>query len=238
MEGETMNRYCLCVLILLTFQAAGSRAEVFERDWKTPGDRLLTYDDVGQREWLDLSVSLLTQFPGANIEDRYQNALAELEPNGQFFGFAVAQAIDVIQLAESSGINTMTSDFQINQLATNQLIDKLGVTTESTDGVFRASVGYLDEISPPPPPGLRLAAEFRVFFGSGFDAGLSLSGGSDSIRQTTTGIMLYRAVPEPSAFLMLISTAISISSMQRNRRPAGAFRFCAASASIALLALS
>ena len=29
-------------------------AAVFERDWKTPGDGLLTYDDVNRREWLDL----------------------------------------------------------------------------------------------------------------------------------------------------------------------------------------
>jgi hypothetical protein len=44
-------------------------AGVFSRDWKTPGDGLLTYDDVNQREWLDLSVSRLDQFPVPRFEN-------------------------------------------------------------------------------------------------------------------------------------------------------------------------
>lgn len=44
--------------------AAPLFAAVIERDWQTPGDGLLTYDNVSQPEWLDLSQTLLSQFPG------------------------------------------------------------------------------------------------------------------------------------------------------------------------------
>lgn len=69
-------------------------AGVFERDWKAPGDGLLTYDDVNQREWLDVTVSSLNQFP----EPRLDNAVAEIATGGRFAGFTWAKRRDVIAL--------------------------------------------------------------------------------------------------------------------------------------------
>jgi hypothetical protein len=86
---------------------SAGRAAVISRDWKTPGDGLLTYDDVNQREWLDLSQTLLTsQFPGATQEDRYQYVASQTAPGGLFAGFSVAKSVDVIALAQSAGINS------------------------------------------------------------------------------------------------------------------------------------
>ena len=46
-------------IVLSLFAINNSSAEVFERDWKTPGDGLLTYDDVNRQEWLDLTETQL-----------------------------------------------------------------------------------------------------------------------------------------------------------------------------------
>jgi hypothetical protein len=61
----------LALVVLLWARVSG--AAVIQHDWKTPGDGLLTYDDVNQREWLDLSQTLQSsQFPVANQEAKYQ----------------------------------------------------------------------------------------------------------------------------------------------------------------------
>jgi hypothetical protein len=91
--------------ILVFFLAAlhivfvySANAAVFERDWQTPDDGLLTYDDVNRREWLDVSQSLLIQFPGSTLEQRYQSALAELAPGGMFEGFREEKGVRTIYL--------------------------------------------------------------------------------------------------------------------------------------------
>ena len=66
-----------CFLLDLCFVSPVS-AEVFERDWKAPGDGLLTHDDVNGREWLDLSVSRLINF--RSLDSRTQ--LLKLHPAG------------------------------------------------------------------------------------------------------------------------------------------------------------
>jgi hypothetical protein len=90
------------VSLCVTSDTVSVDAAVFERDWKAPGDGLLTYDDVNRREWLDLSQSELSQFPYPFLEP----ALAELTPGGRFEGFQWATGDDVIALAESAGIDT------------------------------------------------------------------------------------------------------------------------------------
>ena len=79
---------------------------VIERDWKVAGDGLLTFDDVNRREWLDLSESLLEQFPGTTLRDRYLRVVLELNQGGMFEGFTVADSDEVIDLAQSAGIDT------------------------------------------------------------------------------------------------------------------------------------
>jgi len=70
----------LVVYLALTIVLAAHRcrAAVSDRDWMAPGDGLLTYDDVNQREWLDLSETILEKFPGTAYEDRYETIVAKL----------------------------------------------------------------------------------------------------------------------------------------------------------------
>ena len=53
------------LLLVLSFPFS-LHAAVLERDWLTPGDGLLTYDTVTGREWLDLPVTLLSQYTDLN----------------------------------------------------------------------------------------------------------------------------------------------------------------------------
>ena len=46
----------LLIAILLSLAPLTASATISERDLLEPGDGLLTYDDVNQREWLDLTV--------------------------------------------------------------------------------------------------------------------------------------------------------------------------------------
>ena len=48
----------MCFLYAIVLVAPSARGAVFERDWKTPGDGLLTYDDVNRRVWLDLPFTI------------------------------------------------------------------------------------------------------------------------------------------------------------------------------------
>jgi len=100
-----MTRLILFVAGLLTTVAAPTTAAVFERDWKAPGDGLLTYDDVNNREWLDLSQSIRAQFGGTTGEENFQNTIAQLEPGGLFEEFTWASADDVREFAVSAGID-------------------------------------------------------------------------------------------------------------------------------------
>jgi hypothetical protein len=194
------------VIALAVTPLDAAKATVFERDWKTPGDGLLTYDDVSQREWLDLSVSRLDQFP----EPRLEHAIAEIATGGLFEGFIWAKYDDVRNFATSAGINIATTDLAINGIPTNEVIDLLGPTFDSA--VSRRSVGLINEmqsVHPNAPPYDGAAFRIQAF------AGLYFNISDDLLRQTSNGLMLYRVVPEPSS-LLLVSLAVCAFIASRN----------------------
>ena len=144
-------KYVLLSLFALALAVtSSSHAGVVSRDWKTPGDGLLTYDDVKQREWLDLTESRQSMFPGSTPEQQYQNALLELAPGGMYEGFAVAKGADLIAFAQSAGINVVSDDFAINASPTTNLINLVGVSLSNLDGGL-LSLGFLDELGTRPP---------------------------------------------------------------------------------------
>jgi hypothetical protein len=218
-----MNRL-LCCLLGLAFLLLSRfcDAAVFERDWKAPGDGLLTYDDVNQREWLDLSETLLERFPGENIEARYQNAISELQPGGMFETFTVAKRADVIALAEHAGITTMTDDFNVNGTSTRNLISLLGATRTTSVGRIQ-SRGFLDEIwgfFEDQPVRIEAALDYRppdLSMSFEGDAGLRYGPG-DFTSPMTTGILLYRVVPEPSTCVLAVVVFASAGLMNTRRR--------------------
>jgi hypothetical protein len=215
------------VIMPLSFASAA----VFERDWNTPGDGLLTYDDVNQREWLDVTETELFLFPvpgdGLQTEARYQQVVAELSPGGMFEGFTVAKRADIIAFAQSGGINTATFDFEANQAAVRNVINLLGVSFGNLDG-RAASMGFIDELPSPPPASCALPCRISAMFElipptSPPDfAGVYFSASDDRVtRSLAPGVMLYRAVvPEPSTLMfvaVLVGCAVSFRSRRHKR---------------------
>lgn len=181
-------------------------AAMIEMDWKNPGDGLLTLDTVNKREWLDLSQTLLSdQFPGtgANFleirEARYQYVVSQTAPGGLFEGFTVAKSPAVIALAMSAGIDTSTLNYSLNSSNTLALQDLLSVTRFIPDA-NSYSIGLLDELGSLTAPN-RLGVIFRV---TPIAAGISVGDPANVLQSSDPpGVMLLRAVPEPSALNLL-----------------------------------
>jgi hypothetical protein len=198
-----------------------SQAAVFERDWQAPGDGLLTYDDVNQRSWLDLSQTLLTsQFPGTGsgrelFESRYQYIASQTGPGGLFAGFTIGISGDVIALAESSGIDTSTVDFAINNTATSAVIELVGATPDP-DPREVLSYGTLDELSGPGSDRRVLA---RFFIDDRGFAGQRIAADVDIHPARLFGVWMYRAVPEPSSCSAILVAVSGAAALGRNHRP-------------------
>jgi hypothetical protein len=218
-----MKRFvlCFCLTLSVLLTCAPLRAAVFERDWKTEGDGLLTYDDVNRREWLDLSQTILSdQFPGEDPspfvtrENRYQYVVSQTVPGGLFDGFSVAKSLDVIAFAESAGIDTSTLDENTNAAAALSLGELLGFTLEAPNG-NKIAIGLLDEMVTHRFDTLRLGAGI---YSVSFQAGVSMGMGHYDL-STPPGVMLYWVVPEPST-AALIGAALCATTIirLRNRR--------------------
>lgn len=117
-----MNRswtQALLTVAVLYATIGSTRAAIISRDFRAPGDGLLTYDSVSNREWLDI-----TETDDQPISDVQQS----LSGCGALSGFKIATVDDVWSLAESTGYtsagNTTTGNpyFSI----ANELINFVG----------------------------------------------------------------------------------------------------------------
>ncbi|MCO6043392.1 hypothetical protein NG895_05685 [Aeoliella sp. ICT_H6.2] len=203
------------LLVLLAFSPCWSHAAVIERDWLSPGDGLLTYDDVNQREWLDLPY-LIDEFHviSRDPEKRLELVLPELEPGGSLEGFVMANSADVIELAISAGIDVSTSSFAENELPTLALIDLVGSTSATTTGM--SSIGLLNEFDSTTGRPVRLVSAITLGLASdtagvGF---IPVSELSSDIPTLITSVMLYRNVPEPSGLALTILASASFAVAQ------------------------
>ncbi|MFO0789693.1 MAG: hypothetical protein U0805_09555 [Pirellulales bacterium] len=188
-----MNRTLIAAAVVWVVSLpAHLDAAVFQRDWKTPGDGLLTYDDVNQREWLDLSASRLDQFS----DPRLENAISQIAPGGKFEGFIWAQRTDVVGLLQSAGIAISTSDYPINGAAIENLINLLGSTVQSASTM--RSVALINEVDA--SSGFQLGVDVFVVY-QGPRAGVFVPSLDDFVGRPTNGLMLYRTVPEPSSIV-------------------------------------
>lgn len=188
-------------------------AELIARDWLAPGDGLLTYDPIHQREWLDIPVSELSQF-GSTIDEAVVVAELELLPGGRFEGFHFADREDVEQLVSASGFDQ--SSFEKRVETADQMrnlirhLDGLGAVPEPSG--TGGTVGVIDEF----------LFEGQPFYPTRVAAFMSLSGrtptrpdglgtlafgnqGDFFTRSCVRhGMMLYRnAAPEPATATLL-----------------------------------
>jgi hypothetical protein len=208
-----MNRIrTIIVSTICALMSVQTHAAVIERDWKTPGDGLLTYDTVNKREWLDLSQTLLSdQFPGSGStfleirESRYQYVVGQTAPGGLFEGFQVARSPQVLGLAQSAGIDT--SGFSYSNTAPSlELGNLLGFTIQPTDG-NKFAIGLIDELDSTASFLRRRDAQIVILGGGTGLAGLRTGIGHTDLR-TPPGVMLYRTIPEPNTLILLVGAFI------------------------------
>ena len=195
--------------------AAPAPAGVIERDFiPGSGDGLLTYDDVNQREWLDVTVfagewgsrdewNRVWTTPGYDFTQLFP----ELAPGGIYEDFTLATGDDAIALAESGGIDTTTHDFETNDAAVANMIDLLGVThSTSQDPITLKCAGVTEDFQ------IRQGfGQYRVFAGFTHKQPTFPGGGmavlTVGIFPSTgdaVGLMLYRnVIPEPASVFML-----------------------------------
>lgn len=191
------TRHALLVFAL-AFAPCWSHAAVIEHDWKTPGDGLLTYDTLNQREWLNLTETQLFNFPGDTPLQQFAAVVEQTSPAGAFEGFQVATSADVYALAISAGIDTSTYSLSVNRIPSELFIELVGETRDfGSASLNRSSAGILAEPSNvaevvyapqglgsrPGPPGAGLVTNGYV--------------------ETRVGVWLYRPVPEPSSGMLV-----------------------------------
>jgi hypothetical protein len=185
----------------LVLSPFATQAAVFSHDWKTPGDGLLTYDDLNQREWLDLTVTRLAPYPGITFEEKYQALLSELASTGSLDGFNIAQKSDLTALAISAGINVASlDDFAHNSSPAIQLMELVGISVHFANTSFIQSFGALDEVEIINDRTIRSLGIIGSAAQSGANgqAGLLFAIPGDLAEPATTGVWLFRPIPEPS----------------------------------------
>lgn len=209
MASHRHTRALVASILFLLF-CAPCHAAVLERDWKSSGDGLLTYDTINRREWLDLSQTLLDdRFPGTSAEERFQFVVGQTDPGGMFAGFSVARAGDVTELATSAGINVNDVFDPSNISRTTVLIELLDYTPQPANLTNKLAVGLLDEVEDT-SPNPRISSVFYV--DDIYQAGLFFTNSPNLQRPYPFGVMLARtAVPEPrsTAILAVLLAIIS-----------------------------
>jgi hypothetical protein len=176
------------------------KAAVISRDWKAPGDGLLTYDDANQREWLDFSQTYLSdQFPGVYREEKYQYVAGQIAAGGLFEGFIIAKSNDVLLLAQSAGIETSTLDYSVNALPAAALGQLLGYTATSAATGSNHAAGEVDELRD--SEGSRGGAWIG-------NSRFNRAGVWIGVNDLRPGVWLYRPVPEPAALWLAVMCAI------------------------------
>ena len=179
---------CLATFFLVVgFRIAD--AEVFERDWKNPGDGLLTFDNVNIREWLDL-----TETQGMSIQD----VQAQLMPGEEYAGFAIASMSEVVELLTTAGVHIAS----ISEENVDPAMNLVGLLGETGDGSF----GFVDAA------GLAFAEDSGEFVTIGvrwstindpdLASGCGFPGAGSCGEQNS--VWLFRPVPEPSTLLLCI----------------------------------
>lgn len=207
-----MRKITLFLTVVLGLAASGTaRAVLIERDFLSPGDGLLTFDDQSGLEWLDL-----TETQGSSFNEVQSLVL----PGGAYEGFRVVTPEEAGGLLSSFGVAAPTVElvwFDIPLDAGNQFINLLGVTASRS--LWDASIGTFD-------PGLtpNSLSSYRIqvgedFVGSGDFARVRLEGeGADSTGGFGTYLVREAApIPEPNAAVLFGVGAVVVGVALRRR---------------------
>ncbi len=223
LHGRTLLVRHLTLLLSLCL-ASSTTAGVVSRDLFDPGDGLLTYDDVNQREWLDFSVPTgITQ------------AGLVLSESGPISGFRFATLEDVLDLAQSANVHWFDFDGSVlidntdsnprllalvdnTYLATGGLLGRIEAATgfvatssgpEFAGSRFDGTIVYLARFGGDPIPGaINRSATGRTAPSESFSAATELP----HWMPPNGGYWLYREaapIPEPTAVCLALLASLS-----------------------------
>lgn len=146
---------CTTLLLILLLTTVSESAGVVSRDLFEPGDGLLTYDDVNQREWLDFSVTA-----GLSEEE-----LTRSLEQSALLGFKLATKDDALELFEANNNsylpgeshdwaclfgNAKTHEFDLGNNVTLLATHLSGLTAQDPEGDDEAhSVSFAMQIQAP-----------------------------------------------------------------------------------------
>jgi hypothetical protein len=187
--------------ILLIFWATICPAALVDLDWKTSGDRLLTYDTETQLQWLDL-----TQTAGLP----YTEVNASLGPGDSFAGFFFANSNQLAVFFQHAGITILDQPSALLYQPVSALLQRMGSLDSYQGGI---SVGLL---APRTIGGQPVVGEFQLLNPSG-NAFASVDEGTRPPQEAFSfqGSFLARPAPEPgSAVLVAFGTVVLL-----RRRP-------------------
>ena len=215
-----MRAASLVVLLLGSLLPSVARSAIIERDWLEPGDGLLTYDTVNRREWLDIPYTI-EQFPTPSLRDvfpRLQLVQEATLPGGVLDGFTVATSSEVLALAESAGIDVTTSDLMRNEVAVRNLLNLLGTTRQFPPNDSIITRGLVDDNIA--DCDCALVMNLYANFGVAAINSFLTSESSDDRPARSTGVFVYRQVPEPAtaAIVATLLAAVTCYRVVRLRR--------------------
>lgn len=212
-----------CLIITPSLYSA-----LIERDFLTPEDGLLTFDDVNQREWLDLTETLGLEL--AAIQ-------ANMVPGQKWEDFSFATLKDVSDLAASAEVDWIepwsvprTTDKELVGLFGRvHLLDfpleaevssgKIAVEVDDNDLLFDGSHFVVLRVVPCLPGAVNCGYPWL-----GHGEGVFISApytlpGADPGAENIGPYWLYRnAVPEPSSMLFVVTGSLIFSASLRTLR--------------------
>ena len=200
----------LCTAWVATLPSVAS-ATLTERDWKTAGDKLITFDSATNLEWLDVLVT----------RNRNVNFVSTQFGNGALYeGFRYATWAEFQTLTQDAGI-AMTINYP-NMRPVANLMAKVGFVNYEPTYPFRSSGGFTADLVPGAPNARYYAA---LVLNSGLSAGPTVT--IDAMFDTTyrdgdTGNWLVRSiaapVPEPHEYALFTAGLALVAAFARRRR--------------------
>lgn len=233
-----MNAFSRFALLLVMVSTSSGPAAIISRDWKTPGDGLLTYDTVNKREWLEFSLTRLSEYSGATLESRFQQVVLKTAPGGEFEGFEVASLDGIRSFLLSAGLPLNADRTQINQqlyLPTKQFLTLLDTAVMNGVTLGYSTFGYLNQVNVGRPRGRQTAGVFYRDESSIPARGgvqLPYSDDSDVLYARNTHVYLVRAVPEPRNLSTSVISFVLLLGYLRyhsRKRETGSELFCSRS---------
>jgi len=198
------SRLGIAVLALLLVAAASrASASLVNIDWKTKGDKLLTFDSATGLSWLNV---------GLTVDQSYAAVEGQLGTGGTFAGFRHATVSEVDTLGADAGITERTGQFDTTNVTTiTNLISLVGTTLNIPADADEESSGFASDTS----GGQHRSPFFEASSGKAEASIFSAAPSPDPQQFVGHWLVSSNFVPEPGA---LAFTVLAPLALRRRRR--------------------